>query len=155
MNEQVKSAMERLRQMRADADDHDGGYPATEEGRRQSLLDHAALADAYLAEHPADDDEAITEDWLREVGFKSKTYQESEVLALNIPKGVIGDTQWIELEDETNGVFLLCRWSELYEDYDGDDLPPDRVEVVCRTMGQLRRLCAALGIELTEKARTA
>lgn len=33
-----------------------------------AIYDRAILAKAWLAEHPADDDEAVTEEWLRSVG---------------------------------------------------------------------------------------
>lgn len=55
MSDELRAAAARVRRARADSDDHDGGYPATEEGRLQSLFDHAALAEAWLTEHPADD----------------------------------------------------------------------------------------------------
>lgn len=56
----VRAAAERIRQARRDSDDHDGGYPDTNAGRLQSALDHATLADAWLAANPADDGEAVT-----------------------------------------------------------------------------------------------
>ena len=48
MRSEVYAALARIKQMRADSNDHDGGYPATVEGRRQSLHDHAAVAEWYM-----------------------------------------------------------------------------------------------------------
>jgi hypothetical protein len=110
------------------------------------IADRNMLVLENLGEHHADDDLPITEEWLRSVGFKAKTYQGDTVLALRIAKGPIGDDQWLELNDETNGVFLLCRWSPIYD----DDTPPDRVEVVADTRGDLRGLCHFLHSPLKE-----
>ena len=49
-NEFVEAALRRLIRARKDSADFNGGYPATEEGRTQSLYDHAALAEAYMQE---------------------------------------------------------------------------------------------------------
>ena len=43
--DRVKEAADRIKRMREASNDHDGGYPATDEGRRQSLSDHAAVAE--------------------------------------------------------------------------------------------------------------
>lgn len=50
------AALNRLREMRRQSDEHDGGYPDTVEGRRQSLIDHAIVANIALRDYPADDD---------------------------------------------------------------------------------------------------
>ena len=44
---------------------------------------------------------------------------------------------------QQDGVFVLCRWSDMWDD---DDIPPDRFIVKAKTMGQLRDLLAALGV---------
>ena len=67
--EQIRAAAERVRAMRKASNEHDGGYADTDEGRIQSRCDHVTLAEAYLAEHPADDAEPIETDWLLSVGF--------------------------------------------------------------------------------------
>jgi hypothetical protein len=47
MSETIEQVHARWLQMRQDSADHDGGYPATEEGRFASLLDHVRLAEPY------------------------------------------------------------------------------------------------------------
>lgn len=143
MNEEVKAAMERL----LDCDlAHYQGPTGDDANMRAAIM----LARYVRAEHPADDEAGITEGWLREVGGKDKTYQGDTVLAFRAQPGPIGDTQWIELADETNGMFYFCRWSPMYD----EGTPPDRVELLAGTRGAFRRLCQCLGIPLNEKART-
>ena len=48
---EVREAARRIVQAMKDSNDHDGGYPATDEGRRQSIHDHATVAHAWLREH--------------------------------------------------------------------------------------------------------
>ena len=95
-----------------------------------------ALADEYLAEHPADEDEAITDTWLREIGF-SRFMQPAATNHLSI-----GDL------DSTDN--HLARW----ENPDGPHLWAINQQWTHngpRTRGQLRTLCKAIGIELNEK----
>lgn len=88
------------------------------------------VANAYLAEHPADDALPIDELWLRGVGFK--------------PRGIEGD---------------LWLWPLHWRHFSGEVvLQPAQLEIwhgVLRghpkTRGDLRRLCAALGINLKEQ----
>lgn len=89
------------------------------------------LAKAWLSEHPADDDEAIDEAWLRSVGFIADAYEPSKSLSTNYCAPVV--IRW-------------TRRHRLLSLYDGESwcvLPG-------KTRGQLRRLCACLGITLTE-----
>lgn len=55
-DDKLREAAERLRKMRKESAETDGGYPATAEGRRESCYDHVTLAEAWLAEHPSEDD---------------------------------------------------------------------------------------------------
>lgn len=88
-------------------------------------------------------DDLITEEWLRSVGFRDKRYQGSTRLVLPF-ENCTSDSQWIEVGPAScsHGYFTLCRWSE---DYD-DDMPPDHVEVKAKTRSQLLQLLTALGI---------
>jgi hypothetical protein len=113
----IQSAAERLRRHMADPNHRD-----TYHGKESTLVgDWATLARAYLAEHPADDGEAITEDWLRAVGFKSMP---SEV-GLWLDK-----TVGVDLRSDTPGC-VVCN---------------ARPRIATR--GDLRRLAEALGIPL-------
>ncbi len=57
-------AAERFRAKRYKYDDADSGSDSLDR-----MFDAEALAEAYLAEHPADDGEAVTAEWLESVGF--------------------------------------------------------------------------------------
>lgn len=108
MSEELRAAAQRI------LDDDCGGHEGLEG-------DATGIAMAYLAEHPADDGEAITDDWLDTVivkGLLDWNYRE--------------DTHWRCLE-----VFIHDWW----HDY---PLPSGA------TRGTVRRLASALGIELKE-----
>lgn len=86
--------------------------------------DRGILARAYLAEHPADDGEAVTAEWLEVVGLSDA----------------------IELPEQFGIQFYPDGYAGLWYYYGpGKDL---RIE--CKTRGDVRRLCKALGIELKE-----
>ncbi len=85
--------------------------------------DAFALATAYLAEHPADDGEPITAEWLRSVGFVAHKPDGLPAYAV-----------------------LPCVYIRL----DGGELELDGIPLDFSTRGQLRRLCAALGDPLKE-----
>jgi hypothetical protein len=87
----------------------------------------------------------FTKDWLRSIGFKDKRYQGETQLALHISKGHTGDSQWIELEDETNGVFALRRWSPMYD----NSMPPDYVGIEVASPDELLILLRLLGAKLS------
>lgn len=86
------------------------------------------LAYAYLAEHPADDELAVDEAWLRSVGFS--------------------DTKW-DGEVELGRLYAHCGTTialSLCGEYSDES-----VALPCKTRGDVRRLCKALGIELKEQ----
>ena len=84
------------------------------------------LARAYLAEHPADDGELIDRDWLESIGLYGRSLGQIELSHRD-------GTGWFfsVLADE-HGIY----WSTIDKPF--------------HTRGQLRRLAAALGIELRE-----
>lgn len=82
------------------------------------------LAHAYLAEHPLDDQEPVTEEWLRNVGFED------------------GNLSFYEL-----GEASVCQWEGRWFFYIDGCGGPDPL-----THGHIRAFCKALGIEL-EKTR--
>lgn len=93
------------------------------------------LCDRRLAEHPADSDEPLTAEWLRSVGFKPDNDE---------------DYLWINngWRSDTLPPFDFRIWGHGRCDLADEDgcillIPP-------KTRGDLRRLCRALGIELTE-----
>ncbi len=117
MNDETRAAAERLRDHRTTQ------WPL----RTQDMN---TIIEAYLAEHPADDAEPITGEWLRTTSAYT----------------------FVELPDNdgTNVLFEI-------EPFGPDEYRPQLSEgsdmIVLRrlkTRGDLRRLCAALGVPLTE-----
>lgn len=101
------------------------------------VWDGDALAHAYILDHPADDAEPVTEEWLRSVGFHDSRYQ-GKRFSLQL-----GDVRVCP------PIADLGLWVGIMED-DGDfysgakAIPQSHI----RTRGDVRRLCAALGITL-------
>ena len=89
------------------------------------------MAKNYLAEHPADDDELVTDEWLRSVGFKE---EENELRSLSIGHDSI--VCW-DAYDDALPTFWVRAW-ELQH---------------IQTRGQVRNLCKALGINLKEGSK--
>ncbi len=83
-----------------------------------------AVASAYLAEHPADEHELWTAEWLKAVGFDGDMSKN-------------GPGMWLRgVRIHSDG-----RWS-----WCGQSWPFKAIQ----TRGDLRRICAALNIPLTE-----
>lgn len=114
MSDELRAAAERFRQ-RTRIGIAGPGIPACDE-------DAHALADAYLAEHPADDAEPVSEEWLLLVGFASSARHPQR---LNVGQ-------------------LSCSCGSLWC-YGGVVLSRTPM-----TRGDVRRLCQALGVELKE-----
>lgn len=97
--------------------------------RGQAHDDAARIVDAYLQEHPADDDEPLTEEWLRSAGAHDPHGRDHAaplaLTALGIGFGVF-------VRDELNDCWHWCRGS--------------RRLATLRTRGDVRRLLAALGV---------
>ena len=126
MNDDVRQAAERLRLCLTvgGPDDPLAGVSAAyseSDGDFKNVAcltkDELTIVKAYLAEHPADDGEAVSEDWLRSVGLRDN-------------RMVI---EFMKLEDG--------RWASRWH---GWELPR------LKSRGQVRNLCAALGVELKE-----
>lgn len=121
MSDEIKAAAERRRKWR---ETHRGWY-------RQDM-DSSILADAYLAEHPADDDEPVMEAWLRAVGFENCSFPDhGKPLCIRFMRDCLFAVY-------TNGVTLIS--------IRGMYAPASAV----RTRGHVRRVCRALGVELKE-----
>jgi hypothetical protein len=144
VSDELRAALERLRRYDAegllayggpgDADKLHGTaavemYQAAINSRD---ADRAILADAYLAERPADDDLPVTEEWLRAVGFVWREDWMSWVSD--------GCDQCIQV---SRSVEAPKEWTLQYE---RDFCWPHALIV----RSDLRRLCAALGIALKD-----
>ncbi len=91
-----------------------------------------AVAEAYLAEHPADDGDGLSVEWMQAVGF------------------VQSGGGWWRLGEGTNSMALdyhdNTEVGDVFRLPSGSYTPGINVQ----TRGQLRRLCAALGVPLKE-----
>lgn len=124
MSDELRAAAERLLGF-------DGYY-------EMQASDGKNLARAYLAEHPADDDEPVTADWLRSVGFKqdADTEYTSDDLIL-APEDDQVALHWMQegIEpDEIRTIWIVAENEGIYTS--------------ASTRGALRRLAAALGVTL-------
>lgn len=92
--------------------------------------DLAAVTLQYLAEHPADNDEPVTVEWLASVGFTIDVHQSVKVTA---------------------DLFLVYRGGGWFLASGADTIKSAAVDLPdYKTRSDVRRLCAALGIELNE-----
>ena len=98
------------------------------------------LARAFIADHPADDGEPVTEDWLVAAGFRLDALEPWR-LTIGVPDGASPN------ERQVFGV-SLDDFSTAIECFTGDE----ETDMVCLrkmpTRGDVRRLCAALNIPL-------
>lgn len=144
MTDDVRAAAERLaRYIAGRAEvleqlEHLGRMPP---GLRLSIEDTAAVANAYLAEHPADDGEPVTADWLQSVGF-GRHMQPAANCDLSLQAGDFRLFVAVAIPTRERYGFKPERWAvnEVW-------LPEAATPA---TRGHVRRLCAALGIPLTE-----
>ena len=101
-------------------------------GNMAHPVDHDAMAVArgYLAEHPADDDERASPDWIERLGIKDSFNFQNE--------------KCYKLYSGINVMFSARPWPERWQGFlwvggkKGDN----------PTRGDVRRLAAALGLEL-------
>jgi hypothetical protein len=128
MTPELKAAAERLRSgfNHAQCPDHCG-----------DCNDARALAEAYLAEHPTDDGEPVTLDWLRTLWKvePGHTKRESYIVAR---RGLF-EVGWCPECGELPAAMALDR----------------KIIYKCPTRGQWRMLCRALGIPLKSREEQA
>lgn len=121
---ELRAAAERLRNKKHTLP-YDIGYYNSDRG---------LVVKAYLAEHQSEDDEPVTESWLSSIGFR---VCEHCLLADSCGVGPI-----YTLELDLNGG---CDGATIWQgDFCISILMPE-------TRGAVRRLCAALGVELKEQ----
>lgn len=96
------------------------------------MADMGTIRDAYLAEHPADDEEPITEEWLR-------LFASMEILGTKRLGYIVAQV----------GV-LTIEWCPVCGDLEPVLCLEQRVLFWNPNRGQLRRLLAALGYPIKE-----
>jgi|SRR5579864_1713139 len=126
----IRAAAERLRRHSKPSYNPDEGWHPD---------DRKLVADAYLAANPADDDEPVTEEWLGllpglvvDPGSRDSTLIQTS-----------GDTYLVIESDRSMAI-----QQGMYDDRDSQYIPVRAFE--CATRGAVRRLCACLGVPLTE-----
>jgi len=99
------------------------------------------LARAYLAEHPADGDEPVTEEWLRSIGFRNLS---ATMIYLRIPSHD-GNGEEVDLYFYSDCVPPIT--PALIQKGCGKEDHVVLTGAVITTRGQVRRLIEALGGE--------
>ena len=124
-------AAERLRQLEADPQNMPEEYRTCgmHEQPVAVICDRADVSRAYLAEHPADDAEPLTISWLQSV-----------LLRCNVTAYGTLENDLFTFRSGPDGAWAVWTWQM---DRDGE-----ACLVVVKTRGDVRRLAAALGIQL-------
>jgi hypothetical protein len=106
----------------------------------QPLADAEFLADAYLTEHPADDNEPLTGEWLESLGAKSSHWA-TGTCDYSIPSdGIEVDVRiWSQAVDTDPEAIISNAGHN------------DNVQIQVKTRADVRLLCRALRIELKEQ----
>lgn len=130
MTPEIRAAAERLRRLANATNDDDPAslYPET----ANHMEDLWMVAEVFLSAFPADDDEPLSEPWLLSVGFEDRGHE------LVLQPALMGPT---------------IRYLKTFREFTpGWYVGEARIwrDDTARTCGQLRRLCAALGIPLKE-----
>ena len=130
MSDELRAAAERVRRVEA-GEPADQAYRAHPRRQFQQFADRGLMASAWLAEHPADDDEPISPEWLRSVGFTLTDAHVRYYSNRSRPPFVVVIA--------SDGRLRLAVQNG--SDVEGGD--------VCQkpTRGDVRRLCRALGIK--------
>lgn len=124
------------------------GYNAAVDGYRHDSL---ILANAYLELFPPDDDEPLTEDWLKSV---CHNWSENEINGSQF-----GWADFVIIDDEYHKIWLSISWNGsrdevtdlfILEKCSGKSQGIGLVNSWVKTRGDVRRLCQALGINMGE-----
>jgi hypothetical protein len=105
------------------------------------LAEAQKVARAYLAEHPADDAEEITAEWLAAVGFKYEEDNDSFTLEFTSCSGI---------QSQATIEFESAIWFGMSTDYNENMLEYHTRIAELKTRSNLRGLAKYLGIKLKE-----
>ncbi len=135
MSEELRAALDRFRRCQTAFQLKDVyGCSESREALALYAKDEAWLAQEYLAEHPADYAEPVTEEWLVARGFEWSTDEEAYIFA-DIESG------------STLLVWRCCTKPVVWAlEYDNDFTWPHDIH----QRGHLLQVCKALGITLKE-----
>lgn len=114
------------------------------------------LATAWLAEHPADDVEAVTAEWLAATGWELYDARphwrrwRRDVCVDDHGFGIGKTTHWLDIHEPQTGADGSVWWPiNFWQQHENDDKPEGVAWlswVPHTTRGDVRRLLAALGI---------
>jgi hypothetical protein len=139
MSDELRAAAERLKSA-VDLSDHAdiGDILFTyREPTRPRAKDVFLLAEAYLSSHPADSETPIDEEWLRSVGGKGDPWHDDSMSLATFRVPTIGmNVATLDFRRRNREVHI------------GGTV----MAKTPKTRSDVRRLCAALGIELKEPA---
>lgn len=121
--------------------------------------DARLLADAYLSEHPADDGEELSDDWLKCVGFAFHADCALIVLSSPIPTDPEDDPRFVASINPDEllhriiriGKGQICEWAYFQPRWwnDSDSEDDGRIKLpYLKTRGDLRRACKVFNITL-------
>lgn len=137
MKEDVKQAAERLRRIYA-GEEYFDVYGVRPTGFGNQQRDEAAVIAGFLAAFPADEGEAIDEQWIKSLGWTNESS-----LKKDFPR-------WRSSTSDRGGPTVCIVWEPMMGcdawSLDGELIPP------LRHRGDLRKLAAALGIPLETTA---
>ena len=137
MNAELRTAAERLKAMRKASDEHDGGYPATDDGRWQSMHDHAVLANVLL---PELDETPVDANWFASCGAVAVGVSQSGASAAYC----LRHSPW----GRGRGVSRHCQVALIL---DTNMVTVNGISSDITTHGEVRTLCRALGIKLKDQ----
>ena len=148
MSKELRAAAERLRKTRAANEISQAAYMQSrieeygaDDDYGQELADEGLVIDAYLSEHPEDEDEPVTKEFVRHVGTGKRDDKECVIRQLT-------ESQHLSVQILWESDWTKKLWRCVVRIY-GKGIG-DSGLVECKTCGDVRRLCKALGIELKE-----
>lgn len=121
MDDETKAALGRIRKERQGENVYPSWFPDYD---MESRKDSHTLAEAYLAEHPADDDEPIDDAFAKAVG------------QCRFPNGLTVELIYLEYQSTNES-----EWVVVAEDWEGESV---LLIKDAKTKGQVRRLIVAL-----------
>lgn len=125
---------------------------------KQDFADVMTVAELALTEHPADEDEAITPEWLKSVGL---FHEDDDLYVIDIRPDESADCSGRALRINVTGADTRQLMETVFGTKDdrfgraelhafGDGVTTNIQMGWLSTRGDLRRLCHALGVELKE-----
>jgi hypothetical protein len=150
MSDELRAAAERCRGLEGP------GWVDTENASAECVADLLVLARAWMAEHPADDAEPVTADWLEATGWERHDARPGwrrwkRVVCVQRHDPLSGaTTHWLDIHEPQTGADGSVWWPiNFWQQHESDEKPEGVAWlswVDHTTRGHVRRLLAALGL---------